>query len=110
MIRCFIPKPIRAGKGQILRDGAHTGSRCRGDDTMKACCLCPGLLLAAFCAPAGPAGAAAPVRIVYAGHTFNTREPVVQFPRGMLVPLRPVAAVLGGRLHWDRAAQTAAVG
>ena len=56
-----------------------------------------------------PAGAVGLVRVVYDGHIVNTPAPVVQLSRGTLVPLRPVATALGGRMEWDEAAEIAVV-
>jgi hypothetical protein len=76
---------------------------------MKRSCRTYSVVLVALAAVAAPAGAVAPVRIVYRGHTIHTTAPVVQFAHGTLVPLRPVVAAVGGSMEWTRATQTAVV-
>jgi hypothetical protein len=66
------------------------------------------LALAALVTAAAPAGSVAPVRVVYHGHVITTPAPVLELAHGTLVPLRPVAAVLGGHLAWDAATNVAA--
>jgi hypothetical protein len=60
-------------------------------------------------AAAATASAAAPVRIAFQGRVVTTPSPVVGFQGGTLVPLRPVAEALGGRVEWGAATKTAAV-
>jgi intracellular proteinase inhibitor BsuPI/copper amine oxidase-like protein len=69
----------------------------------------PAWTLAALVIGVAPAGAVAPVRVVYDGHVINTPAPVVQSARGTLVPLRPVVTALGGQIRWDEASRVAVV-
>ena len=65
-----------------------------------------GIALAALML-SGPLDAVAPVRIIFNRQEVVTSAPVVGFPGGLLVPLRPVNRALGGQVVWDRATKTA---
>jgi hypothetical protein len=54
-------------------------------------------------------GAAAPVRVAYAGRVVTTTASVVRSAAGTLVPLRAATQALGGHVEWDRATRRAVV-